>query len=103
MRQILMGDIVAVARSLMDVPPQMQASAANTMFYRAHVADKFMKRTGVPHPVWGNGSLLACAASGPSKAEPFPNNLAYLSSLGLVIEELIAWKRLRCRSIRRVE
>jgi hypothetical protein len=93
MRQVLMGDIIAAARSLQNVPPQKQRRAADEMLYRAHVADKIVKRTGVGHAVWGNGSLLASASVWPAKAEPFPSNLEYLDSLLLVIEALVVWKK----------
>jgi hypothetical protein len=93
MRQVLMGDIIAAARSLRNVPPPMQAAAANALFYRAHLADKVMKRTGMPHSAWGNGSLLACAALPPPIPEPFPSDLEYLVALQAVIEGLIAWKK----------
>lgn len=88
-----MGDIIAAARALRNVPPSMQPAAVNALFYRAHLADKVMKRTGLPHSAWGNGSLLACAATPAPMPEPFPSDLEYLGALRLVIEGLIAWKK----------
>ncbi|MGO4907137.1 hypothetical protein ACEN2J_02260 [Pseudorhodobacter sp. W20_MBD10_FR17] len=78
---------------MQNVPPQMKAAAANEMLFRAHAADKFVKRTGTAHAVWGNGSLMASALNWPRQTEPFPSNLEYLDSLRLVIEKLIVWKK----------
>jgi hypothetical protein len=93
MRQILMGDIIAAARSLQNVPPHMQGEVANEMLFRAHAADKYVKRTGTTHAAWGNGSLMASAVNLSNQPEPFLSNLEYLESLRLVIEELIVWKK----------
>lgn len=99
MRQILIGDIIAAARSILDVPSVDRAAAIAKMFYNAHVADKVTKRTGLPHKNWGNGSLLSIAR--PMKPEPFLSDHEFLEALRITIDELIAWKRANQTSHRR--
>jgi hypothetical protein len=101
MRQVLLGDIVAAARAVLDLPPSEQAVAVSTMMDRAHIADKIMKRTGLPHRQWGNGSLMAAAGPRPQKPEPFLSDLDYLAALRLILQALATWKQNQRRSIRR--
>lgn len=101
MRQVLHGDIIAAARSLLEISPPERAAAVSAMLYRAHSADKVMKRTGMPHKIWGNGSLLAAAGPKPTQAEPFPSDINYLCALQSILAALIEWKRGRGLSQRR--
>lgn len=101
MRQVLMGDVIAAARSLLEVPPSERRAAISKMLYHAHIADKVMKRTGSPHRKWGNDSLMAAAFPKPKQGEPFLSNLDYLYAMRLILEQLIAWKQARQPSIRR--
>ena len=78
---------------MLEVPPQAWAQTATTMLDHAHMADKVVKRTGVPHRKWGNGSLMAAAFPTPKSAEPFLNNPAYIEAMHLVLQQLIAWRR----------
>lgn len=101
MRQVLIGDIIAAARSLLEVPPCERTVAAAAMLYRAHVADKVTKRTGLPHKTWGNGSLMAAALPRPNRAEPFLTDAAYLEAVHFMLGHVIAWKRANRALIRR--
>ncbi len=95
MRQVLHGDLIAAARSLAEIAPQDRAAAVCAMLYHAHSADKFRKRTGVPHRQWGNGSLMMAASPRPKQAEPSLSDLDYLASMQLILQELLEWKRSR--------
>jgi hypothetical protein len=101
MRQILVGDIIAAARSLLDVPPSKRANTLSEILFQAHAADKITKRTGMPHKTWGNGSLMAAAAA--KQSEPFLSDPAFLDVLRLTVDGLIAWKHANQASHRRHE
>ncbi|RUS60440.1 hypothetical protein EGN72_09515 [Pseudorhodobacter sp. E13] len=93
MRSILMGDIIAAARALLECPVQERRARAATMIYHARIADKVRKRTGRPHMVWGNGSLMAAARPKPTRPEPFAGDPEYLAAIKLVAEALLQDKR----------
>lgn len=92
MRQVLLGDVVAAARALMDLPPSERAAAIARMIDQAHCADKFTKRTGRPHKCWGNGSLMAAAVPKPKTREPFLSDPAYIQAMQQCLAALLAWK-----------
>lgn len=65
MRRCLIGDILAAASVLPAADlRQMQISGAR-LIAQADAAHRFAKRFGRPHPVWGNGSLMARAMAEP--------------------------------------
>lgn len=103
MRQVMLGDVVAAARSLLEVPPSERAAAISLMIDRAHIADKIMKRIGLPHKDWGNGSLMAAALPKPTTSEPFLDDLDYLEAMKLSFAALVSWKHRQANSIRRHE
>ena len=88
MRPVLMGDVIALARALCLLPGDQRAGLAATLFYRAQVADKVMKRLRCPHPLWGNGSLMAVTSPLPKAPEAFLSDHAFLDSLLLVLRAL---------------
>jgi hypothetical protein len=93
MRQVLLGDVVAAARSALELPPREQPAAISGMMYRAHCADKVMKRRRRLHAQLGNGSLMAAAMPRPMAAEPFLSDCDYLDAIRLVLSVLAAWKQ----------
>ena len=95
MRQVLMGDLIAVARSVLGLHRIDRATAIVTILDHAHIADKVTKRTGRPHDVWGNGSLLAATIPKPDRPEPFAGDMDYLDALQETIEQVLLWKRQR--------
>jgi len=95
MRQVLHGDIIAAARSLLEIAPQDRAAAICVMLYHAHSADKFRKRTGGSHRQWGNGSLMTAASPRPKQGEPSLSDLDYLAALQLILHAVLEWKRSR--------
>lgn len=89
MRQILIGDIIAAARTLLELPGEKREEHLREMLYHARIADKVRKRTGKPHRDWGNGSLMAAAFPRPSCPEPVLSNRDYLMALRLVTDVLL--------------
>jgi hypothetical protein len=61
MRPCLLDDLLAGAGRLASVPPTLRPDLAHRLLHEAHAAHHFMRRFGVPHPRWGNGSLMARA------------------------------------------
>ena len=88
----MMGDIIAVARSVMRLPHTDRAQAILTILDQAHIADKVTKRTGRPHRFWGNGSLLAASNPRPDKAEPYAGDTDYLEALRETLVQVLLWK-----------
>ena len=93
MRQILMGDLITLARVAYAHPRAERKSSIHAVLDQAHAADKLTKRTGRPHRVWGNGSLMAAAAPWPKAAEPFAGDLDYLDVFRETLAQVILWKR----------
>jgi len=84
-----MGDICAAARAMMVLPADERACFLELLLGQTHAAHLFHKRKCIPHPKWGNGSLMARANKEPQVAEPFASDMAYLRVLQMVIEGLI--------------
>jgi hypothetical protein len=91
MRQVLIGDVVAAARLLCELPRSDWVEAITNVLNRAHIAHKVMKRTGMQHRAWGNGSMLA-AVDRPAQPEPFLSDPKYLAALHHVFGQIIKWK-----------
>jgi len=83
MRSLLWGDIIAAARYLAAVPAPRRETETRALFWRAHIADKVMKRLRRPHSVWGNGSLTAAASASDLARQPerFATDPAFLDAL----------------------
>ena len=65
MRRCLIGDIMAAASALRPADlTQMQISGAR-LIAQADAAHRYSKRHHRPHPLWGNGSLMARAMAEP--------------------------------------
>jgi hypothetical protein len=89
MRPVLIGDVIAVARVVVVLPEEQWSSRVDQLLWRAKVADLYRKRLGKPHPVWGNGSLMAAIGAEPkAPAEPFLSDPQWLRALSCVLERL---------------
>lgn len=66
MRPVMIGDLLAAARTLMPVSPADRRLACDQMISQTIAADKFRKRLGRTHPTWGDGSLMARALLDPA-------------------------------------
>jgi hypothetical protein len=89
MRPVLIGDVIAVARVVIVLPEEQWNNRVDQLLWRAKVADLYRKRLGKPHPVWGNGSLMAAIGAEPkASAEPFLSDPQWLRALSCVLERL---------------
>lgn len=94
MRAVTHGDVVAAARAIRAMPRVARLGAVMGMIEKAHAADRFRKRFGRAHPLWGNGSLMAVALRcRGERAEPFPSDPGHLDAMATVIEAILAWRR----------
>lgn len=93
MRTITHGDVTAAARAVRPLPPAARRRAVRSLLAKADAADRFRKRFGRAHPVWGNGSLMAAALGAePGRGEPFLSEADYLEAVAAVIEALLDWR-----------
>lgn len=93
MRAVTHGDVIAAARVIRTVPRAVRSGTVMAMLDKAHAADRFRKRFGRAHPLWGNGSLMAVAlVSGGGCAEAFASDPDHLEAIATVIEAILAWR-----------
>ncbi|MDW4496806.1 hypothetical protein R5H30_02345 [Sulfitobacter sp. D35] len=102
MRPVLVTDLLAVAEALCGVPADRRAACAQDILERAEIADRFRKRTGRRHPLWGIGTLAS--AVGPTGAGPRPaaGDYDFLACLSLGADALRAHRLERARMSGRV-
>ncbi|WP_299414663.1 hypothetical protein [uncultured Sulfitobacter sp.] len=63
MRQIGLCDLHHAARVVQAAAPSARAQLCHDLIWRAHFADKYVKRLRKIHPLWGDGSLRHAAIS----------------------------------------
>jgi hypothetical protein len=90
MRRVLYSDVTAAARALLTVPDGARAGVCERMLVRAHYADCYTRRMGRPHPLWGNGTLLAVAWAGRMPREPCFDSDDYCRCIALVVQQIAA-------------
>lgn len=91
MRAATPGDVVAAARALHRLPSAIRAERLRAWITRADWADRYRKRTGRAHPLWGNGTLMSAVmhlSAAPGR-EPDLSDRDYLEALALVLDHLI--------------
>ncbi len=93
MRPVQLADLDGAARALLRAEPSQRVSAAHALCNEARVADKYRKRIGRPHPMFGTGTLMAAAA----RYEKYPRHdqcdSAYLECLRIIIDQVITTRR----------
>ena len=85
MRPVLHTDVIAAAGALVPLPPQARDSAARRLVAQADAADRYRKRMGRAHGLWGNGTLLAAAGRGTPRPVTDPD---MLDAMRAIIEAL---------------
>jgi hypothetical protein len=94
MRTITHGDVTAAARAVHGLPQNLQRRAILSLLVKADAADRFRKRFGRAHPIWGNGSLRAVALGVDSgRDEPFLSDTDYLEAMAAVLDAVLDWRR----------
>lgn len=89
MRPILHGDVSSAARALLAVPVNFRKALCDRMILDAERADTHMRRSGRPHPVLGNGSLMSSARKRLLASEPGFDDIDYCQCFELVLQALI--------------
>lgn len=89
MRAIHLSDLNLAARTLLAVPDQARVGTMQCLVNAARVADKFRKRTGRAHIVYGNGSLGSACQHREKVKMPDRCDVEYLECLGIAIEQII--------------
>lgn len=94
MRAITQGDVSAATRAVLNLPADVRSAAVRAMLEKAHAADRFRKRCGRAHPVWGNGSLMGIALSVRNRmGEPRLSDLGHLEAMATVIDAILDWRQ----------
>jgi len=89
MRPVMHGDLTGLARHLLTLPPDQRPAACAQALDQADAADRYRKRLGRAHPLWGNGTLMARARVLPVPREPALCDPAYAACLMLVLAKLM--------------
>ena len=93
MRPVLHSDVIAAARAVLAAPVALRASTCARLIQEADWADRFTRRLGKPHPLWGNGTLFAAAQRYKRASEPTFDDPAYCSAFEIVMSLLAREKR----------
>lgn len=88
MRAIHLTDLNLAVRTLLAVPMRDQVALMKRLLVMARTADKFRKRIGRVHLVFGNGSLGAACQRFPKVPMPDRCDHTYLDCLQIVVTEL---------------
>lgn len=89
MRPLLLGDVTVAARVLMCLPEAERRATAVAMLSDARVAELHLRDTGMVHPRFGNGSLMAAAMTRPRAPEPRVDDADYARCLVVVLEAVL--------------
>lgn len=93
MRQVALADLMQAARAAQLLPAQARPGFCARLIWRAHVADKHVKRLRKLHPDWGDGSLRSAARACP-RAEMSPRTaVQFHAALAAVLEALARHRR----------
>ena len=92
MRAVVHCDLVAAARYLLPLPELARRSACRRLISSTHAADRYRRRTGRAHQLWGDGSLNSAARKHPLAQEPGLWCSDYCACLEMVLHELGRWR-----------
>ncbi len=81
MRQILICDVLTMARILCAYPRRKQARIARQMIAEVKQADAHRRKFLRAHPLWGDGSIAARALAMDQQMEPDTVSAEYLATL----------------------
>ena len=92
MRAVQVGDLIAVARVLILHDRGDWAAMAHRFVVQAHAAHAFHKRHYRPHPVWGNGSLMARANAEAFMPQPRDGDMRFLAAMQAGLAAIADWR-----------
>ncbi len=81
MRRCLIGDLLAAADCVAGMAGDDQARHLARLLAEAHAAHRYARRFGRPHPLWGDGSLMARVLAERRPAARAPLDLAALAAV----------------------
>ena len=81
MRCCLIGDLLAAADCVAGMAGADQARLLARLLAEAHAAHRYSRRFGRPHPLWGDGSLMARVLAEPQAPARGPLDLAALAAV----------------------
>lgn len=90
MRRVLHGDVVKAARALLAAPHCAREHLMGRMLDEADWADRYRKRFGRGHALFGDGSLQSSASKRLLKPEPVLHDPEYCRCMIVVFEALLA-------------
>lgn len=97
MRRILEFEVKAAAVALACIPKAERKRIFALWVHQADWAHKIHKRTGAPHPVWGNGSLNQAMHFQAEEQFDY-SNLSHCDALGLVLDMLMERRQTKLKS-----
>ena len=86
------GDLDCAVAVVMGQPPAARAEVAARLLYQADVADRFRKRLGRAHPVYGTGSLMSAALGWPDAPSGRVYDASYCAALIVVLTAVQDWR-----------
>lgn len=93
MRAVTSGDLRLLARHLAGLRRTERPDVALRLLERAHVADRYRKRTGKAHRLWGDGSLAAAIPKASlAGTEPSVADRDHLEALSDALTAILRWK-----------
>lgn len=92
MRPVLPGDLDFAVRALLPAPLAARGSVARAIIQTADIADRYRKRLGRAHPVFGDGSVGAAARRYPLAPLPDYCNARYCGALAVFLAALAGWR-----------
>ncbi len=93
MRAITSGDIGMLARHLARFRPEERQAVALRLLDRAHAADRFRRRMGRAHRLWGDGSLAAALPPAEiARARPVIMDRQHLEAMHDALRAILCWK-----------
>lgn len=93
MRRIGLADLHHAARALAERPVSERVDYAADLIWRAHVADKTVKRLRKLHPRWGDGSLRTVALADLRGATTTRGHGGTAEAMTEVLNALTIWRR----------
>jgi hypothetical protein len=98
MRRVMHGDLVAVARVLLALPPIQRSNTCRRLIVEADAAHRYSKRFGRSHALWGDGSLMSAAGFHAMSRETGFSDLDYCQCFEIILNALIDWRLSRKRN-----